>query len=162
MKFAAVVIAFAAAAAAAAVPVARDSAPVLQLRDLAPEAEVRELDAAALNYLVSRGIFDEAELEERGLLSSLFGGSKTTPASGTTPATSGALKVSFTDPSGPVSAARQTQAIKVLKKAVSKADQAKFPFCSIDFGNGGSATFRCFSSAAKKIGTQGPAGALKI
>jgi len=161
MKFAAIVIAFAAAAAAAAVPVARDSAPALQLRDLAPEVEVRDLDAAALNYLVSRGIFDEAELEERGLLSSLFG-SKTTPASGTTPATSGALKVSFTDPSGPVSAATQTQAIKVLKKAVSKANQVKFPFCSIDFGNGGSATFRCFSSAAKKIGTQGPAGALKI
>ena len=111
MKFAAIILAL--ATAAVAVPVALDSAP-LELRDLAPELELRDLDTVAINHLVSRGIFEEAELAERGLFSS-----------------KSKLQVTFTDPSGPVSAARQKQATKVLQKAVSKAQQAQFPFCSV-------------------------------
>ncbi|KAF7333372.1 hypothetical protein MVEN_02352900 [Mycena venus] len=141
MKFA-VLFALAAAAFAAAVPVARDNA--LELRDFVPDLELRDLDAMALSHLVSRGIFEEAELVERGLFSS------------------SPLKITFTDPSGSISAARKKQATKVLTKAVSKAQQKQFPFCSVAFGAGGSATFRCFSSASKNIGSQGPAGALKI
>ncbi|KAJ7036519.1 hypothetical protein C8F04DRAFT_1181223 [Mycena alexandri] len=149
MKFSTVIAVLAAVTAAAAVPVAREASPALELRDLAPEVDVRDSDAAALSHLVSRGFFEADELEERGFLSSLFGGSKS------------ALKVTFTDPTGPVSAARQAASIKLLNKAVSKANQAKFPFCSVAFGaTGNAATFRCFSSAAKKIGQQGPAGAI--
>ncbi|KAJ7777207.1 hypothetical protein B0H16DRAFT_1879322 [Mycena metata] len=150
MKFSTVIAVLAAVTAAAAVPVTREASPALELRDLAPEVDVRDLDAAALSHLVSRGFFEADELEERGFLSSLFGGSSKS-----------ALKVTFTDPTGPVSAARQAASIKLLNKAVSKADQAKFPFCSVAFGaTGNAATFRCFSSAAKKIGQQGPAGAI--
>ncbi|KAK7026636.1 hypothetical protein R3P38DRAFT_994839 [Favolaschia claudopus] len=148
MKFS-IIFTLAAAALAVAVPVRRDGSD-LELRDLAPTLEMRDLDAMAIEHLVARGILDsEAEVAARSFLSDLFGGSSP-------------LKVTFTDPSGPVSAARQKQATKVLTKAVSKAQQKQFPFCSVDFGNGGSATFRCFSSAAKKIGQQGPAGAIKI
>ncbi|KAK7061343.1 hypothetical protein R3P38DRAFT_2828967 [Favolaschia claudopus] len=148
MKFSIIFTLAAAAALAVAVPVRRDGS-ALELRDLAPTLEMRDLDAMAIEHLVARGILDsEAEIAARSFLSDLFGSSP--------------LKVTFTDPSGPVSAARQKQATKVLTKAVSKAQQKQFPFCSVDFGNGGSATFRCFSSAAKKIGQQGPAGAIKI
>ncbi|KAF7377460.1 hypothetical protein MSAN_00167800 [Mycena sanguinolenta] len=99
-------------------------------------------------------------LFRRGLLSGLFG-PKITTASGSKPATVGALTVTFSDPTGPVSAARQTSALKLLNKAVSAANQKKFPFCSIAFGStGNAATFRCFSSASKSIGSQGPAGAI--
>ncbi|KAJ6482522.1 hypothetical protein C8R45DRAFT_1001731 [Mycena sanguinolenta] len=101
-------------------------------------------------------------LFRRGLLSGLFG-PKITTASGSKPATVGALTVSFSDPQGAVPAARQTSALKLLNKAVSAANQKKFPFCSIAFGStGNAATFRCFSSATKNIGSQGPAGAINV
>ncbi|KAJ7240850.1 hypothetical protein B0H12DRAFT_1326362 [Mycena haematopus] len=96
----------------------------------------------------------------RGLLSDIFG-PKITVASGSKPATVGPLQVTFSDPTGAVSAARQKASLKLLSKAVSTANQKAFPFCSIAFGSSGSAaTFRCFSAATKKIGQQGPAGAI--
>ncbi|KAF7296430.1 hypothetical protein HMN09_01113400 [Mycena chlorophos] len=108
--------------------------------------------AAELDALLARdGLSAADELEARGLLSDLFGSSKAST-----------LKVTFTDPSGSVSAARQKAATKQLTKVISAAQQKQFPFCSVDFGNGGIATFRCFSSASKKIGTQGPAGAINV
>ncbi|KAJ7689444.1 hypothetical protein B0H17DRAFT_1135027 [Mycena rosella] len=169
MKFASVLVAFVAASVAAAAPVASFA------RDAAPSLELRDVDALALNYLVSRGIIQEGELEDledvedledRGLFSKLKPKPKpkVVPATATTPAIgkAGVLKASFTDPSGAVSPARQAKALKRLEQAITPANQAKFPFCSVDFGNGGHATFRCFSSAAKKIGQQGPAGAISV
>ncbi|KAJ7672770.1 hypothetical protein B0H17DRAFT_1083926 [Mycena rosella] len=165
MKFASVLVAFVAASVAAAAPVtsfARDAAPSLALRDV---------DALALNYLVSRGIIEEGDLEdsedleERGLsLSKPTPKPKFVPATSNKPATAkaGILKATFTDRAGAVSPARQAKALKRLEQAISPADQAKFPFCSVDFGNGGRATYRCFSSSSKKIGTQGPAGAISV
>ncbi|CAG9974202.1 unnamed protein product [Clonostachys byssicola] len=73
------------------------------------------------------------------------------------------MPITFDDKhGGRVPVARQNEAMKVLKKAVSAKDLAKWPYCHISFGDGGSFTYRCFSSAQKKIGQQGPAGAGKI
>ncbi|PIL22743.1 hypothetical protein GSI_15436 [Ganoderma sinense ZZ0214-1] len=139
MKFAAVVIALTAATIAVAGPVA------FEAREESSAVELNDIDTAAIDYLVRRGLFDASALEARGL----FG-------SGTD------LQITFSDPSGSISAGRKKEATKALQKAVSKADQKKFPFCDVVFGNGGLATYRCFSSSQKKIGQQGPAGAFKI
>ncbi|KAJ7306996.1 hypothetical protein DFH08DRAFT_1051637 [Mycena albidolilacea] len=125
------------------------------------ESGLESAGSSVLGGIESLGS-DIGGLFGRSFLSGLFGG-KTTVASGSTPATVGALKVSFSDPTGPVAPARQTQALKALKKAVSTANQKKFPFCDVAFGaTGNAATFRCFSAATKKIGQQGPAGALSV
>ncbi|KAI1794976.1 hypothetical protein LXA43DRAFT_96529 [Ganoderma leucocontextum] len=139
MKFAAVVVALVAATVAVAGPIS------FEAREDSSSVELNDIDHAAIDYLVSRGLFDETSLEARGL----FGSSTK-------------LQIAFHDPSGSISAARKKEATKLLNKAVNKADQKKFPFCDVTFGNGGSAIFRCFSSAQKKIGQQGPAGAIKI
>ena len=70
MKFAAVIIALAAATVAVAGPVAREESSVVELNDI---------DTAAIDYLVRRGLFDESSLEARGLLSSILGGKKHHP-----------------------------------------------------------------------------------
>jgi hypothetical protein len=118
----------------------------------------RETESVSARSGILSGVED---IFERGLLSDIFG-PKTTVASGSTPATVGSLKVSFSDSTGSISAARQKSALKLLNKAVSAANQKKFPFCSVAFGSGAAATFRCFSSASKTIGSQGPAGALNV
>ena len=109
MKFAAVVIALTAASVAAAGPVsfeARDSTAV----------ELNDIDTAAIDYLVRRGLFDESALEARGLFG---GGTK--------------LHISFHDPTGSISEGRKKEATKALKKAVSKADQKKYPYCDVTY-----------------------------
>ncbi|KAM5533655.1 hypothetical protein V8D89_012679 [Ganoderma adspersum] len=140
MKFAAVVIALTAATVAVAGPVP------FEAREESTAVELNDIDTAAIEYLVRRGLFDDSALEARGL----FGGG------------SSELHITFHDPSGSISAGRKKEATKALKKAVSKADQKKYPYCDVTFGNGGSANYRCFSSSQKKIGQQGPAGAIKI
>ena len=105
MKFAAVIIALAAATVAVAGPVAREESSVVELNDI---------DTAAIDYLVRRGLFDESGLEARGLF-----GSSSDP------------HVTFSDPSGSISSARKKEATKALKKAVNKADLKKFPFCDV-------------------------------
>ncbi len=110
MKFAAVIIALTAATVAVAGPVsfeAREDSSVVELNDI---------DTAAIDYLVRRGLFDESALEARGLFG---GGTK--------------LHITFHDPSGSISAGRKKEATKVLKKAVSKSDQKKFPFCDVTY-----------------------------
>ena len=110
MKFAAVVIALTAASVAAAGPIsfeARDSTAV----------ELNDIDTAAIEYLVRRGLFDESALEARGL----FGGGSTD------------LHITFHDPTGSISAGRKKEATKALKKAVSKADQKKYPYCDVTY-----------------------------
>ncbi|VUC37239.1 unnamed protein product [Clonostachys rosea] len=72
------------------------------------------------------------------------------------------MPVTFEDPSGPVPTARQNEAMKVVKKAVSAANLKKYPWVHIAFSKGGLFTYRCFSGPGKKIGQQGPAGAGKI
>lgn len=93
------------------------------------ESGLESAGSSVLGGIESLGS-DIGGLFGRSFLSGLFGG-KTTVASGSTPATVGALKVSFSDPTGPVAPARQTQALKALKKAVSTANQKKFPFCDV-------------------------------
>ena len=110
MKFAAVVIALTAASVAAAGPIsfeARDSTAV----------ELNDIDTAAIEYLVRRGLFAESALEARGL----FGGGSTD------------LHLTFHDPTGSISAGRKKEATKALKKAVSKADQKKYPYCDVTY-----------------------------
>ena len=41
------------------------------------------------------------------------------------------LHISFHDPTGSISEGRKKEATKALKKAVSKADQKKYPYCDV-------------------------------
>ncbi|PIL26088.1 hypothetical protein GSI_11842 [Ganoderma sinense ZZ0214-1] len=146
MKFASVVVALIAATVAVAAPTSD-----FEARAAAPSVELNDVDAAAIHYLASRGLLDESSLEARGLLDKLLGKS--------------ALKITFHDPTGPVSSATQKQITKQLTKFVTKQQQKDFPFCDVNISEGGkvaTATFRCFKTAAKKIGDQGPAGALRL
>ncbi|KAF7312303.1 hypothetical protein MIND_00243300 [Mycena indigotica] len=132
---------------AVAVPVSYEPTSVAARSEDTSELAARAVDLASeLEEIFARSERDE-ELDARGL----FSKTKKT-----------ALKVTFTDPSGPVSATRQKAAIKQLQSFISKQQQAAFPFCSVDFQDGGIGTFRCFSAATKKIGQQGPAGALNV
>ncbi|KAJ7065493.1 hypothetical protein C8F01DRAFT_1125771 [Mycena amicta] len=150
MKFTSVIL-LALASFAVAAPVSQESTSIVARSEEVQSLAARASDLAAeFDDLLARAPLSDAdELEARSFLSSLFGSSS-------------ALKVTFTDPSGPVSAARQKAATKQLTKFISKAQQKAFPFCSVAFSNGGIGTFRCFSSAAKKIGQQGPAGAINV
>ncbi|CAG9994011.1 unnamed protein product [Clonostachys byssicola] len=71
-------------------------------------------------------------------------------------------EISFYDPDCPVSEGRQKEATKALNKAVNQADQERWPYIDITFGDGGVFIYRCYSDSEKKIGQQGPAGACKI
>ena len=41
--------------------------------------------------------------------------------------------ITFHDPTGSISAGRKKEATKALKKAVSKADQKKYPYCDVTY-----------------------------
>ena len=112
MKFASVVVALMAATVAVAAP------SNFEARAATPSVELNDVDVAAINYLSSRGLFDENSLEARGLLDKLKGSSS-------------ALKIAFHDPTGPVSAATQKQITKQLTKFVTKQQQKDFPFCDV-------------------------------
>ncbi|KAI1790874.1 hypothetical protein LXA43DRAFT_1061839 [Ganoderma leucocontextum] len=127
-------------------------------RGAAPSVELNDVDLAAVNYLAARGLLDEGSLEARGL----FGKSKDKGKGKDESSSKQELTIAFHDASGPVSAATQKEITKVLKKQISKENQKKFPFCDVTVGDGGSGTYRCFETAAKKIGEQGPAGAFKV
>ena len=64
MKFAAVIIALTAATVAVAGPVA------FEAREESSVVELNDIDTAAIDYLVRRGLFDESGLEARGLFGS--------------------------------------------------------------------------------------------
>ncbi|KAG5640542.1 hypothetical protein DXG03_008132 [Asterophora parasitica] len=149
MKFTSVIL-LALATFAVAAPVSQSASGETDVESVI--ARAADL-AAELDDLLARApLSTDKELEVRRLLGS-----------------SSPLKITFTNPSGPVSAARKKAATKQLTKFISKANQKKFPFCSVEyvfypvflrhgihsflsFGNGGRATFRCFSSAAKTGG----------
>ncbi|KAI1790891.1 hypothetical protein LXA43DRAFT_1061847 [Ganoderma leucocontextum] len=149
MKFASVVVALIAATVAVAAPTS------FEARDAAPSVELNDVDVAAINYLAARGLVDETSLEARGLFDKLKGKGKDKAG----------LTIAFHDSTGPVSAATQKQITKELKKFIDKEHQKDFPFCDVEISDGGkvaTATYRCFKTAAKKIGEQGPAGALRL
>lgn len=114
MKFASVIAALIAATVAVAAPTSFDiSAPT-------PSTELNDVDVAALNYLVTRGLVDESSLEDRGLFDKLKG--KSSP-----------LKITFHDPTGPVSALTQKQITKELTKFIDEKHQKEFPFCDVEY-----------------------------
>ncbi len=114
MKFASVIVALIAATMAVAAPTS------FEARDITPSVELNDVDVAAINYLAARGLFDETSLEARGLFDKLKGKKQS-------------LKITFHDPTGPVSAATQKQITKELTKFIDKAHQKTFPFCDVKY-----------------------------
>ncbi|PIL26100.1 hypothetical protein GSI_11854 [Ganoderma sinense ZZ0214-1] len=148
MKFTSVVVALIAATATIAAP-----SPVafsVETPDVSPSVELND---------VARGLLDETSLQARGLAASKSkdkGKGKNKSKDKTKGESSRhELTVTFHDASGPVSAVTQKEIKKVLEKQISKEDQQKFPFCDVNVGDGGSGMYRCFQTAAKKIGEQG-------
>ncbi|KAG5640086.1 hypothetical protein DXG03_001280, partial [Asterophora parasitica] len=165
MKFAPVIL-LAFAACAVAAPVSHSARGETDIETIiARAADI----AAELHELLARApLSTETELEARGSHESKEEAKKKGKEKGKETSkekskekSKASLQITFSDPTGPISAERKAATTKHLKKYLAKADpESNYPYCSVEFSRGGHATYRCFSSPAKKISEQGPAGAI--
>lgn len=151
MKLTSVFVTLIAAAIAVAGPIPSEAHSVTS------SLELNDIDHAAIDYLVARGIFDGPSLKARGLRLPLpkvrpgesapkdkapknkshdDGSSNNDGSSGNNQSSpKQPLKVTFHDASGPVSKSLQKKATKALKETINEQNSPvdTFPFCDATF-----------------------------